>query len=165
MTAPTTSSAKESQPSMSREIQPCCGDYSILKYPLPSLFRFPHPCSSMVPLQSIPSPSPSHGQEGVYQQISPTVAFHELVFTTSWSKQTPKCPMTIYQVTPTLNPCVLLQRESTFMFTICVSFFRRAPMALISTPTRTRRKDQFINHNLQNCSIILSSEKWANVSS
>ena len=30
MTAPTTSSAKESHPSMSRDIQPCCGDYLIL---------------------------------------------------------------------------------------------------------------------------------------
>ena len=87
MTAPTTSSAKESQPSMSWEIRPCCGDYSILKYPLPSLFLYPHPSSSMVLLQSIPSPSPSPGQEGVFQQINPTVAFHELVFTTSCSKR------------------------------------------------------------------------------
>ena len=70
---------------LSNTVLLCCGDCSILKYSLPSLFLSPHPCSSMVPLQSIPSPSP--GQEGVYQQISPTVAFHELVFTTTCSKR------------------------------------------------------------------------------
>ena len=52
MTAPTTSSAKESQPSMSREIQPCCGDYSILYCFVMGTFQYwsiPSQASSFTP--------------------------------------------------------------------------------------------------------------------
>ena len=76
MTAPTTSSANESQPSMSTQIQEVFIHQILKSLSLDPLSSQP---SHSQLFQNIPPSSPIPTKEGVYQQVNLTAAFHDQI--------------------------------------------------------------------------------------